>query len=133
MAIITLKGRYRCHELALSLVMAHTLIVGCVMFSEHSVNLMFNASSIVKVSPYEQFFGLKLDAKRDLRIGFGDYTVATHATLTNLWAQEYINSSLSAAREVPRAARGCPAFAQTKLLRGTNVSLYPCRTSLSKR
>jgi hypothetical protein len=46
----------------------------------HSVNLQPNASSVDKVSPYEQFSGLKLDAKRDLRVGFGDYAVATNAT-----------------------------------------------------
>ena len=75
----TLKGRYRCHELALPFVMTHTLIVWCVLFCMHSVNLQPNASSVDKISPYEQFSGLKLDAKRDLRVGFGDYAVATNA------------------------------------------------------
>ena len=79
----TLKGRYRCHELALPFVMTHTLIVWCVLFCMHSVNLQPNASSVDKVSPYEQFSGLKLDAKRDLRVGFGDYAVATNATTDN--------------------------------------------------
>jgi len=79
----TLKGRYRCHELALPFVMTHTLIVWCVIFCMHSVNLQPNASFIDKVSSYEQFSGLKIDAKRDLRIGFGDYAVATNATTDN--------------------------------------------------
>ncbi len=35
----TLKSRYRCYELALPFVMTHTLIVWCVMFGMHSVNL----------------------------------------------------------------------------------------------
>jgi hypothetical protein len=54
----TLKGRYRCHELALPFVMTHTLIVWCVMFCMHSVNLQPNASSADKVSPFEQLSGL---------------------------------------------------------------------------
>jgi hypothetical protein len=53
------------------------------MFCMHSVNLHSNASFIDKVSPYEQFSGLKLDAKRNLRVGFGDYAVATNATTDN--------------------------------------------------
>jgi hypothetical protein len=63
--------------------MTHTLIVWCVLFCMHSVNLQPNASSVDKVSPYEQFSGLKLDAKRDLRVGFGDYAVATNAMTDN--------------------------------------------------
>jgi hypothetical protein len=62
----TLKGRYKCQELALPFVMTHNLIVWCVMFCKHSVTLQPNASFIDKVSPYEQFSGHKLDAKRDL-------------------------------------------------------------------
>jgi hypothetical protein len=75
----TPKGRYRCHEFALSFVMTNTLIVWCVMFCIHSVNLQSDATSVDKVSPYEKFYGLKLDAKRDLRVGFGDYAIATNA------------------------------------------------------
>jgi hypothetical protein len=66
-----LKGRYRYHELALPCVMTHTPIVGCVVFCMHSVNLQPNASSVDKVSPYEQLSGLKLEAKRDLRVVAG--------------------------------------------------------------
>ncbi len=74
-----LKSRYRRHELALPFVMTHTLIVWCVLFCMHSVNLQPNAFYVDKVSPYEQFSGLKLEAKRDLRVGFGNYAVATNA------------------------------------------------------
>jgi len=79
----TLKNRYPCHELALPFVMTHTLIVWCVLFCMHSVNLQPNASSVDKVSPYEQFYGFKLDAKRDLRVGFGHYAIATNAMTDN--------------------------------------------------
>jgi hypothetical protein len=79
----TLKIRYRCHELTLPFVVTHTLIVWCVRFCMHSVNLQPNASSVDKVSPYKQFSGLKLDAKRDLRVGFGDYAVATNVMTEN--------------------------------------------------
>ena len=79
----TLKGRYRCHELALPFVITHTFIVWYVMFCMHSVNLQPNASSVDKVSPYKQLCGLKLDAKRDLRVGFSDYAVTTNAMTNN--------------------------------------------------
>jgi hypothetical protein len=79
----TLKDRYRCHEMALLFCITHTLIVGCVMFCMQSVNLQPNAFSVDKVIPYEQFSSLKLDAKRDLRVVFGDYTVPTNAMMNN--------------------------------------------------
>ena len=79
----TLKSRHRCHELALPFVMTHTLIIWCVQFCMHCINLQPGASSVDKVSPYEQFSGLKLDAKRDLRIAFGDYVLATTAETNN--------------------------------------------------
>jgi hypothetical protein len=78
-----LKNRYRCHELALLFVMTRTLIVWCVLFCMHSVNLQPNASSVDKVNPYEQFSGLKLDAKRDVFVGFGDYAIAINAMTDN--------------------------------------------------
>ncbi len=59
--------------------MTHNLIVWCVIFCMHSAYLQSNASSIDKGRPYEQFFGLKLDAKRDLRVVSGDYAIATNA------------------------------------------------------
>jgi hypothetical protein len=43
------------------------------------LNLQPSATSIDKVSPFEQFSSTKLDAKRDLRVAFGDYVLATHA------------------------------------------------------
>jgi hypothetical protein len=36
-----------------------------------------SATSVDTVSPLEQFSGLELDAKRDLRVAFGDYVLAT--------------------------------------------------------
>jgi hypothetical protein len=47
------------------------------------VNLQPSATSVDKVSPFEQFSGLKLDAKRDLRVAFGDYVLATVAETDN--------------------------------------------------
>ncbi len=47
------------------------------------VNLQPSATSVDKVSPFEQFSGLKLDAKRDLRAAFGDYVLATVAETDN--------------------------------------------------
>jgi hypothetical protein len=50
------------------------------MFYMHAVNMQPNASSIDKVSPNEDLSGLKLEAKRDLRVGFVNYAVANNAT-----------------------------------------------------
>ncbi len=49
----------------------------------HSVNLQHNASSVDKVNPYERFSSVKLDTKRNIRVGFGDYAVATNAMMDN--------------------------------------------------
>ncbi len=75
----TSKSRLRCHELVLPFVMTHTLIVWCARFCMTCVNLQPSATSVDKVSPFEQFYGLKYDAKRDLRVAFGDYVLATVA------------------------------------------------------
>ena len=45
----------------------------------HSANFQPN-SSVDIVSPFEHFSGLKLEAKRDLRVGFVNYAVANNAT-----------------------------------------------------
>jgi len=79
----TLKGRYRCHELAIPFGMIHALIAWYVTISMHSANLQSITSSFDKVSPYEQFSGFELDAKRDPRAGFGDYAVATNVMKNN--------------------------------------------------
>jgi len=130
----TLKGRYRCHELALPFVMAHTLIVWCVMFCMHSVNLQPHASSVDKVSPYDHFSGLKPDATRDLlRVGFGDTAVATNAMTDNSMGPRAGNSLLSAAKKAPRAAYGCPASTSIKWPRAISLSSFPCQILLSKR
>jgi hypothetical protein len=47
------------------------------------VNLQPSATSIDKVSPFEQFSGMKLDAKRGLRVAFGDYVLATPTNTDN--------------------------------------------------
>lgn len=79
----TVKSRFRCHELALPFVMTHTLLVYCMRFCMSCVNLQPSAMSVDKVSPFEQFSGMKLDAKRDLRVSFGDYVLATPANTDN--------------------------------------------------
>jgi hypothetical protein len=78
-----IKSRLRCHELALTFVMTHTLIVWCARFCMSCVNLQPSATFVDKVSPLEQFSGLNRDAKRDLRVAFGDYVLATAAETDN--------------------------------------------------
>ena len=43
-------------------------------------------TSIDHTSPLEQFYGIKLDAKRDLRVRFGDYLEATVPNTDNTMA-----------------------------------------------
>ena len=47
------------------------------------MNLQPNALSVDTISLYEQFSGLKLDANRDMRVGFGDCAVAINAMTDN--------------------------------------------------
>ena len=79
----TVNSRFRCHELYLPFFMTHTILVYCMRFCMSCVNLQPSATSIDKVSPFEQFSGMKLDAKRDLRVVFGDYVLVTHANTDN--------------------------------------------------
>jgi hypothetical protein len=48
------------------------------------VNLEPGASSIDKVSPFEQFSGMKLNAKHDLRVAFRGCVLATSANTDTL-------------------------------------------------
>jgi hypothetical protein len=71
------------HGLVLPFVITHTLIVWCARFCMRYVNLQPSATSVDKVSPFEQFSELKLNAKRNLRVAFGDYVLATVAETDN--------------------------------------------------
>ena len=75
--IQTVKQRVRCHEHGLPYVMCRVLLIYCVLFCVHCINLQPSATAVDRISPQEQFSGIKLDAKRDLRVGFGDYVEAT--------------------------------------------------------
>jgi len=79
----TVKGRVRAHITSLPFVMPSIILEYCVYFCVWCVNLQPSSASTDGVSPYEQFSGLKLDAKRDLRFSFGDYIQATGADTDN--------------------------------------------------
>jgi hypothetical protein len=53
------------------------LLIYCVLFCVRCINMQSSRTSIDHTSPLKQFSGMKLDAKRDLRVGFGDYLEAT--------------------------------------------------------
>lgn len=74
--IQTVKGRVRAHENTLPYVMPKHIIIGCVLAMVRNINLQPNIQSLDGVSPLEQYTGIKLDAKRDLRCGCGDYVQA---------------------------------------------------------
>ncbi len=79
----TVKSHHRCHELGLPFVMNHTLLVYYTRLCINCVNLQPSATSVDKLSPYKEFSGMKLGAKRDLRVAFGDYVLATPAVTDN--------------------------------------------------
>lgn len=84
--IQTVKSTVRSFEHALPYVMPRLMIIFCVLYAVRSTNFRPNAMSLDKLSPYEQFTGLKLDVKRDLRCGFGDYAQATVPVTNNTMA-----------------------------------------------
>lgn len=81
--IQTVKGRVRALENTLPYVMPKQIIIGSVLSMVHNINIQPNAQSTDGVSPHEQFTGLKLDAKRDIRCGCGDYVQARVPTTDN--------------------------------------------------
>ena len=75
--IQTVKKRVRCYENSLPFVMRRLLLIMCVLFCVSRINMQPSSTATDHVSPLEQFSGRKLDAKRDLRVGFGEYVHAT--------------------------------------------------------
>eukprot|EP01033_Poteriospumella_lacustris_P009627 gene9628-6889_t len=84
--IQTIKGRVRDHEHALPYTMPRLMLQFCVLYCVRSINFQTRASSTDRTSPYEAFFGRKLDMRRDLRCGFGDYVQATVPVTSNTMA-----------------------------------------------
>lgn len=74
--IQTIKARVRAFENVLPFVMPRAVLTGCVLSVVRNINLQPNSQSTDGVSPHEQFTGIKLDAKRDLRCACGDYVQA---------------------------------------------------------
>ena len=81
--IQTIKGHVRSFENSLPYVMNKSILMFCVLFCVSTMNLMIPTSSELRVSPMEQFSGRKVDMKRDLRFGFGDYVQATVPNTNN--------------------------------------------------
>ena len=75
--IETVKERVRAHVTSLPFTLTKLLLTFLVLFCVSRLNLLPSSNSLDKVSPHEQFTGLKLDFARDLRCGFGDYVQAT--------------------------------------------------------
>ena len=67
----------RAFDSTLPYVMTRLLLVFCVLFVASRINLQPKSLSLDKISPQEQFSGFKLDAAKDLRVGFGKWTQAT--------------------------------------------------------
>jgi len=78
--IQTVKSRVRGYDSSLPYVMCAVIIVACVEFCADRVNMCVSSTSTDKVTPWEQYVGRKVDAKVDLRVGFGEYVQATVPT-----------------------------------------------------
>jgi len=75
--IKVIKERMRAFDSTLPYVMTRLLLVLCVLFAASRINLQPSANSLDKISLQEQFSGFKLDAAKDLRVGFGEGVQAT--------------------------------------------------------
>jgi exosome complex RNA-binding protein Rrp4 len=85
-AIRTIKERVRGYVNTLCFEFPRALTIGCVHFCVRSLNLVANSTFADRTSPYEQYSGVKLNAKRDLRVSFGDYCQCTVANTDNTMA-----------------------------------------------
>ena len=74
--IQTVKERVRAHVNDLPYVMTRPLLTMCVLFCVSRLNMQPSRMSTSRISPLEQFTGIKIDATRDLRVQF-DYCQAT--------------------------------------------------------
>lgn len=75
--IQTVKERVRPHVNELPYVMTRLLLTMCVLFCVSRLNMQPSRMSTSRISPLEQFTGMKIDATRDPRVQFGDYCQAT--------------------------------------------------------
>lgn len=68
-----IKERVRCHLHVLPYTLPLSLLPYLVMFCVTRIGMIPSHTRTNRVSPREGFTGRKVDFKRDLRIGFGDY------------------------------------------------------------
>jgi len=101
------KERLRTHLSNIPFELAATLMVWLVSFCIRSINLQPSSLRTDPSSPFELFFGRKVDYKRDLRVAFGDY-VQCHTPPTG-----YSSNSMK-----PRTA-GAIALLPTANLQGS--------------
>lgn len=80
-AIRVVKERVRCHVHGLPFRLTSMFLMMLVCFCVGRIN--WQRRSGVEIAPAEQFIGRKLDAKLDLRVGFGDYVQATTPNTNN--------------------------------------------------
>jgi hypothetical protein len=81
--IRTVKERVRGYDNTLPFVMCKELLRNCVYFCVSRLNMEPSTLSVSGLSPRELFLGRRLDAKVDLRVGFGEYVQATTPNTDN--------------------------------------------------
>jgi hypothetical protein len=70
--IRTIKERVRSLESASSYPLKGILLNYCVLYAINTLNLFNHSNAPHTWAPVEQFFGFKLNLKRDFKVGFGD-------------------------------------------------------------
>jgi hypothetical protein len=79
----TVKERVRAYDTTLPFVMCAKLLIMCVISVVIMINWVPNSQSLDRTSPSERFTGRKLNALRDLRGQFGEYTQCTTPNTDN--------------------------------------------------
>lgn len=82
----TVKERVRGYDAVLPFTMCRLILTYCVLFAVSGINMVAGATSTSRLSPRELFTGMRTDASRDLRVGFGDYVQCTPPTTDNSMA-----------------------------------------------
>jgi len=75
------KERVRAHLSAMPYLMNSVLLKWLVYYRISRINCIPSSTNLVRVSPRELFYGRKLVAMRDIRLGFGEYVQCTTPNL----------------------------------------------------
>jgi len=79
----TIKERVRGVDATLPYTMPRMVLIFLVLFMVRCINMIADATSVSRISPYQMFTGQRFDVKRDAAVGFGDYLQVTEPSTDN--------------------------------------------------